>query len=482
AGARRFDRDPMLINVGATYVIRGSAGILGPPTPPAPRTIDLHQGTARPVDPGFDPNALDYLPDQVDAVIVGASRNDHSSFDVAAGDLDGDGVDELLIGAIGDLTQTPGYPGEAYLIWFSDGDGDGASDVLDRDSDNDGIADEEEDVNGDGVVGPGETDPLEPDTDGDGIQDGTELGLACAQDGGTVPCDDPNQPFTSTTSLPLFFVRDADPSTSTEPLDLDSDDDGLADASEDPDGDGAATGLETDAALADTDADLVLDGTELGLTVPQPETGLDTNLAAGGFTPDADAGATTTVPTDADTDGDGLGDGVEDRDRMGSVQVGESDPLDQDSDDDGLPDGWIDGVNGQPADGLTTPLEGEDLNLDGSYGRASAESDPRDPDTDADSLPDGLEVGLPVGGMGLPGPDGLPDGGPGGDGTDTTAGHFKADADSGVTVTKPFDADTDDDGLADGVEDVNGDGKAVAPETDATKEDTDGDLILDGTE
>jgi hypothetical protein len=40
------------------------------------------------------------------------------------------------------------------------------------DKDKDGIPDDFEDINGNGVVDSGETDPLEPDSDGDGIADG----------------------------------------------------------------------------------------------------------------------------------------------------------------------------------------------------------------------------------------------------------------------------------------------------------------------
>ena len=42
------------------------------------------------------------------------------------------------------------------------------------DTDNDGIPDDIEDPNMDGIVDPGETDPYNPDTDGDGLSDGVE--------------------------------------------------------------------------------------------------------------------------------------------------------------------------------------------------------------------------------------------------------------------------------------------------------------------
>lgn len=43
------------------------------------------------------------------------------------------------------------------------------------DSDSDGLADNIEDADGDGVVDPGETDPHNPDSDGDGVRDGQEV-------------------------------------------------------------------------------------------------------------------------------------------------------------------------------------------------------------------------------------------------------------------------------------------------------------------
>ncbi|HOQ90191.1 MAG TPA: hypothetical protein PLX03_08640, partial [Candidatus Hydrogenedentes bacterium] len=43
--------------------------------------------------------------------------------------------------------------------------------------------------------------------------------------------------------------------------------------------------------------------------------------------------------TSADTDGDGVPDGLEDRNRNGITDAGETDPLRKDSDGDGIPDG-----------------------------------------------------------------------------------------------------------------------------------------------
>ena len=156
------------------------------------------------------------------------------------------------------------------------------------------------------------TDPLLFDTDGDGLGDGQEDGLdSIIWDGGGLPG--------VTGTDPLIFVPDADPATTTDPLDLDSDDDGIEDGAEDLDADGAQGVSETDAADADSDDDGLLDGLELGLTAGT----LDTNGAV--FVPDADP-LTTTDPLSSDTDLGGVEDGVEDQSQDGAVNTWETDP------------------------------------------------------------------------------------------------------------------------------------------------------------
>jgi hypothetical protein len=102
---------------------------------------------------------------------------------------------------------------------------------LDPDSDDDGLLDGAEDLNGNGRVdGPGETNATLADTDGDRLWDGVERGVRAAGKG----------------TLPAGFRADLDPLTQTDPNLADSDGGGLTDGQEDANGDGAVQLGETD--------------------------------------------------------------------------------------------------------------------------------------------------------------------------------------------------------------------------------------------
>ena len=112
----------------------------------------------------------------------------------------------------------------------------------DADTDDDGIKDGDEDKNYNGIVDTGETAPCNPDTDGDGIQDGTELGV-------TQPVPDPDGaagPLLGTDTAK--FQPDLDPATKTDPLNADTDGDGLKDGEEDKNHNGRVDARETDPA------------------------------------------------------------------------------------------------------------------------------------------------------------------------------------------------------------------------------------------
>lgn len=88
-------------------------------------------------------------------------------------------------------------------------------------------------------------------------------------------------------------------------------------------------------------------------------------------------------------------------------------------------------------------------------------TDPANADTDADGIPDGVERGRTT----SPDPQ----------------CSFVPDADP-ATTTLPTEGDSDADGLGDGVEDGNHNGKVDPNETNPNATDSDGDLLLDGVE
>ena len=131
-----------------------------------------------------------------------------------------DSIDFGIVEASFELPQP-----EEIVIEFEDGPA-SPFDPYDRDLDDDGIADEVEDENQNGVVDLNETDPNDSDSDDDGIPDGVEIGV-------TVPIDDPDDEGPLLGTDLHLFVADADPSTTTDPTDPDSDGDGLSDSEED---------------------------------------------------------------------------------------------------------------------------------------------------------------------------------------------------------------------------------------------------------
>ncbi|MGF1511498.1 MAG: hypothetical protein ACFB9M_18550 [Myxococcota bacterium] len=298
-----------------------------------------------------------------------------------------------------------------------------------RDFDCDGLSDQEEFAR---IFPDGQqTDPANPDTDGDGIPDGTELGRQAPIPGSgcvSVPADD-------------------DPSTTTVPTQADTDGDGIDDGAEDGNGNGARESGELDPRLDDTDGDGLLDGIE------------DRNRNGRRDSGELDG-------TSPDSDGDGLSDGVEDRSRDGIFDEGETDPLDRDTDGDGL----LDGDEDANFNGIREPFETDPTRIDTDCdGLSDGEelalgTSPLVPDTDGDLLPDGLELGR---GGALD--DGqCPPGGP-------------EDLDP-TTTTVGVASDTDGDGLADGAEDANRNGRVDPGESDPNLADTDGDGLNDGDE
>jgi len=108
-------------------------------------------------------------------------------------------------------------------------------DANDADTDDDGIPDGVEDANHNDVVDAGEIDPCDIDTDGDNIQDGTELGYTLEE----VEADTDRG----------IFQPDLDPTTTTDALDDDTDEDGSPDGDEDKNHNGRVDKGETDPAV-----------------------------------------------------------------------------------------------------------------------------------------------------------------------------------------------------------------------------------------
>ncbi len=222
------------------------------------------------------------------------------------------------------------------------------------------------------------TSPANPDTDADGLKDGAERSST-----GTVPVlrdvdADLLTDGTEITSRDIPFIVDGVASVRTirtDPLDFDTDGDGLPDGAEllpgdpqnpsdptvpDMDRDGLSDGAErtvfgSDPTRTDTDDDTLSDLTEV--TPRSLELEIDGIL---------EVRSVTTSPASPDTDFDGLRDDLE---WDGLSQYGfPTDPSDPDTDHDGLSDAdELAGLNRRP----TNPLE---------------------PDTDGDGLIDGLDL------------------------------------------------------------------------------------------
>ena len=261
---------------------------------------------------------------------------------------------------------------------------------------------------------------------------------------------------------------------------LDSDCDGLTDAEE-----FSTTysgGAKTNPANPDTDGDGVRDGVEVGRT-----TSVD---AACGFVGDADP-SLRTVPTLSDSDFDALPDGIEDADKNGRIDMGETNPANSDSDFDALPDGAEDAnKNGAVDTGETDPRKKD---TDGDFINDGIEinltkTDPLKPDTDGDSCLDSAED-LNQNGtveLGESNPKTAGDCGPmnnldlDNDGQPNTVEDANGNGMVDVGETDPKNPDTDGDGLKDGAEDKNHN-RAVDPgETNPLRKDTDCDGLLDG--
>ncbi len=299
-------------------------------------------------------------------------------------------------------------------IPLTDTDGDGVTDYLDLDSDNDGVLDLYEAINDPSLL-------ANIDTDADGIIDSTasvgENGLADSLEV-SVDADSLNYTYANTDGDAL-----------NDWLDLDSDNDGITDLTENGNGTDAdnngivdgSTDVDGDGILSSADSDDNTDGS--------PNTSpanLDQDDLYNFRDIDADGdGISDFVENDdgtgTDGDNDGVVDGSADNDGDGILDSADSEdsirgssgdtPTDTDSDgfDDFLDidadnDGIVDNTEGQSTSGYVAPSgnDSDDDGLDDSYEGGSYISNPedtdgdgtddyRDTDSDDDGLPDTLE-------------------------------------------------------------------------------------------
>ena len=206
-----------------------------------------------------------------------------------------------------------------------------------------------------------------------------------------------------------------------DPLNPDTDNDGLRDGEEDTNRNGIAETGETNAVNPDTDGDTMPDGFEIRhqLNPFNPGDAAEDSDRDGLL--NREEFIFKTDPKNTDSDSDGINDVNE------AKGANKTSPIDSDSDDDGITDG------------------NEDINHDGIT--QTNETHPTRFDTDSDGLSDGQEIGLAQ---------------PQSKGTDMKK--FKPDVDP-LSKTGPLTMDTDADKISDGNEDKNKNGSFDCGET-----------------
>ena len=341
-------------------------------------------------------------------------------------------------------------------------------DPLRTDSDDNGIADAREDFDDDSLTNQLEqrygTHPLDRDTDNDGLIDSFEVN--------------------ATRTDPTRIDSNSTATNATEAAN------GVSDAEEDLDADGLVNRREqvlgTDPIRNDTDHDGLLDGYEVEVTGTKP---LD---------PDSDS-----TRTDSNEAMNGSPDGREDFDADGLAtafeQFSDLDPYSADTDGDELTDAFETAFEDldptvTDTDGDDTADAAEDLDEDGltNLDEQRRETMPLTADTDQDGLTDGSEVDLGTNPVAADSDgDTLIDGEEQDLGTDpltidTDADELTDSVETEYGVLNATIADSDDDGIADGADDVDADGLTNREETDGETEltipDMDGDRLLDGQE
>ncbi len=434
---------------------------------------------------GLDPNG--------DGVIDNTTDVDDDGIPDVIDDSDADGTPDI---SDADAPTYGGLSGPA-----PDADGDGITNDVDLDDDNDGILDTVEengnpnrDTDGDGIV-----DRLDLDADNDGINDVIEAGHGQTDTDGDGMLDGP----VGANGVPDAVESAADNGVVPAPVnsdsdgqadfqDLDSDNDGLSDLQEggsggadanndgvidgpDSDGDGiqdSVDGTPTSYGDSNSPATPNIDG-DAAPDYLDLDSDNDGTNDVNGVNPALDGNGDGEIDNPTDNDNDGILDVIDDSDGDGTPDAdpAETDPQGygglpvpspQDSDGDGVPDSQdLDDDN----DGILDTAEGNGtLDTDGD-----GVPDSLDPDADNDGILDVEEAGH--GGSDTDG-DGQVDGPTGANGlpdaVETAPG-------SGVPTTPPI--DTDGDGVED-FQDLDSDNDGINDVIEAGGPDPDGDGIV----
>jgi hypothetical protein len=274
----------------------------------------------------------------------------HGADDTTVVDTDGDGLSDGLETSIGTNPNDKDTDDDGLLDGeepnpAEDSDGDGLINPRDVDSDNDGLFDGTESGKGcaDAATDATKnhcradadplttTGPLNPDTDGGTVRDGSEdHNLDGKLDAGeTDPTLGHGADDTTVVDTDADGLSDKTETTlGTNPADKDSDDDGVLDGEEPNPGDDQDGDGKNNALDADSDGDGLFDGTEAGKGCADPATDATKNSCKA----DADSGTTKTLGLDPDTDDGGVKDGDEDLNKDGKVDDAETNPLDKSDD------------------------------------------------------------------------------------------------------------------------------------------------------
>jgi len=413
-------------------------------------------------------------------------------------DLDNDGRDDsnALSPLFGIDHDTDGQPDHLDL----DSDNDGLTDIMEAggaDTDSNGIIDNFADTDDNGMDDSTESSPLpqpdsdsdstpdhlDLDSDNDGVPDVVEAGGSNDSRNGTIDgfTDTDNNGLDDATAVTPLPVPDTDNDGQPDHLDLDSDDDGIADVVE-----AAGTDADNDGMidLFDDADNNGYDDVSAITPLPDPDTDgdgnndrVDTDSDADNI-PDAIEGTTDTDGDgvsdylDTDSDNDSIPDAVEAGNNPASPvdtdADGTPDYTEQDSDNDGIPDDIEAGTTAEipadtDADG-TPDYTDEDSDNDGIPDSIEAGVAPSTPvDTDSDGVPDYIDQDSDN--------DGVSDANEGKDPV------VPVDSDNNTPYTE---SDFDGDGLSDEIEGtVDTDGDSIPDYKDT---DSDNDSILDSVE